>query len=371
MSLSTSKLNWRESVAGKGDRNASAELYTASADWNGAPILDVCNDAGVHLYAGLDVFGATRRHRASSLKVFTGRDNVVTNGDFETSPLAGWTASSAGFAISRQTSRIIAGTATGKLHKDKTNQLGSKLDLAFSVLSGDATVGKSLCATLEYATGPNYVDKSIEVRIIKGTSTVVASKAIPIGSGALRLDWESDGTLDYVWRFIVVSDLDTNAATDVTKDVYVDNLYAGPGVIHSVARKPIIMLNDSSDNETFDRVKSWDETGSFSTDLEPFTSYTLMDVTRDFDGFMLESGSYNPTLFNVEIHPTLPTFNSAYLDRGVTIDGVDQGSATGPDGTYRFRLDGSHRVKYAVYYHGVFKSSMSLDWKLFRKVPNQ
>lgn len=355
---SASYLNWRQAQTGSDDRTMSAELYTAAGDWSGGHVLNVVNGAGTTLYAGLDPYGPRKKHRASALKVCPAWDNVFPNGDFE-SALSGWTASGAGFAISRVTDRIIYGTASGRLQKANTQQVGMRVDHAMTFLSADVTEGKTLYVCLEGSPGVGYTDGLFKLQVLKGSSVVVET-SLPLRHGPVEVSWPADGTTAYTLRFVVGVDADRGRATDKVRNFYVDNIYAGPKQIYSVARKALITMNDTSDSPadrltTFD-IDMTDHIDSWHWGADDIVILDSTDFYFDYDA--VDGSGVDAANLIVE--------ESTWLLGGhhVWIDGVQQGL-----NVERFRLDGKHTIK-VVYTSilGNMKGTISTKMLLMREV---
>lgn len=338
MSLSSSALKFRDAKATR-----SAALYTAAADWanTGTPspkTMRVVNAGGTTLHACLDSSKLVKHRdlwaKKTKLRVCPGTDTVFANGNFE-SAISGWTESSAGFTLTRSTTQVLFGDASGVLHKEPTRETGAYIDHAFTIAAGDRDGELYVC--LDYRAEAAYIANLFRVQVLRG-GAVVAEDYFDKSCGLLRLQWTGDGTDVHTLRFRVGTDNDDERPLEVAREVVIDNIYAGPLLCYNVARKLLVTVNDTGD-AVEDRVTNYDVKDSGEPSIPANTDQTIYEkeINFDYDACFYMTGLVggdSPT--NLFISATV----SGAIGGSVTryIDGVEQSG-------FLFRLSGKHTVK--------------------------
>lgn len=346
MSLSATKLTYKGAVKSAAAR--TCELYTSAADWAGAQTMKMVNASGTTLYAGLDPANVIK-HRdmlpsgASDplmLKCSPGYDNVFPNGNFA-SALSGWTAYSplgTGFGITRVTdSQMLYPPASGLLTKAKTKQTGAYVECAFTIAAADRS--SRLYAQVSTKVLEDYVDGLFSVQVL-ASGKVMAEKEIPNYHTTLQLEWTGNATATYTLRFKVNFDNDDNKTMDKERKVVIGNIYAGPKLNYTVARKALVVLNDQSE-VLADRILvpdiDIDEDGYPMQDPDNNVIYEKT-LNFDYDAVLSITGTKAYANLYIDAYIWSITHQGVYL---LYIDGVLQSGGT----THALRLSGKHTIK--------------------------
>lgn len=365
MSLSATKLTYKGAIKTAAPR--TCELYTSASDWVGAQTLKMVDASGTTLYAGLDPANLIK-HRdmlpsgASDplmLKCSPGYDNVFPNGNFA-SALSGWTAYSplgTGFGITRVTdSQMLYPPASGLLTKAKTKQTGAYVECAFTIAAADRS--SRLYAQVSTKVLEDYVDGLFSVQVL-ASGKVMAEKEVPNYHTTLQLEWTGNATATYTLRFKVNLDNDSNRTTDKVRKVVLGNIYAGPRLLYTAARKRLITLNDPAevlaDRTTIDDIGINEQWLSYIRILGSYRPYVLYEKTLNFDydavlaPFTHNGGSTSPAV-NMNLCVGIAEDN----DSGqIWIDDVEQLSMASQIQGQNFilatfywaRLSGKHTVR--------------------------